>query len=476
MNTAKLEYDTVDIKIYEWVNNNYDASKAVFSRSVNKDQANSLDIKLIIGKSYFFSVSYLKSGATIYSSETCIAEDHKKSRVYGPIKPTGNDVSVYVCNDSNQNQSGTVSLSEQQYKSKFKGFMHGVIFGNFTGLITEVDKTRSPFYTEQDWGKPDSIKQEGRTFSNLIQYWVETSDRYKSDDDTAIEMIYLKAIHDSPNLVLTGQEIRTAWLNGIDPNWVWWSNKHAYTLMQQSKIPPATTDSRFGEKIDAQLTTEIIGLLAAGKPNLAVKMGTLPVQTTASGSAASIALFYIKMHALAGKTTKPTLTSLAEQSKSTLTGYALKMYDHVKQLHSSGKTWTQARDEIYERYQRASGTDGYTYQNEFDAGINFACSLVSLFWGNSSLLTTVKIGSLCGWDSDNPTATWAGLIGFIEGEESIKAQIKSAKPSNYSGGNLPSSYNIGQTTKIEEVWTLDQISTWAWNIYQRAQNDKTTSE
>ena len=33
---------------------------------------------------------------------------------------------------------------------------------------------------------------------------------------------------------------------------------------------------------------------------------------------------------------------------------------------------------------------------------------------------TIKIGTLAGWDSDNPTATWGGLIGFIIGKEGIE--------------------------------------------------------
>ena len=56
----------------------------------------------------------------------------------------------------------------------------------------------------------------------------------------------------------------------------------------------------------------------------------------------------------------------------------------------------------------------------FAAGINFASSLVSLFYGEGDLKETIKIGSLAGWDSDNPTATWGGLIGFMLGKEGVE--------------------------------------------------------
>ena len=56
----------------------------------------------------------------------------------------------------------------------------------------------------------------------------------------------------------------------------------------------------------------------------------------------------------------------------------------------------------------------------FDALINFAASLVSLFHGQGDIARTIQIGSLVGWDSDNPTATWGGLLGFMLGLEGVK--------------------------------------------------------
>ena len=60
----------------------------------------------------------------------------------------------------------------------------------------------------------------------------------------------------------------------------------------------------------------------------------------------------------------------------------------------------------------------------FAAGINFASSLVSLFYGEGDLIETIKIGVLAGWDSDNPTATWGGLLGFMYGKEGIESAFE----------------------------------------------------
>ena len=55
--------------------------------------------------------------------------------------------------------------------------------------------------------------------------------------------------------------------------------------------------------------------------------------------------------------------------------------------------------------------------------INFAAGMVSLFYGQGDYKRTVQIGVLCGWDSDNPTATWGGLLGFLIGIDVVKNQF-----------------------------------------------------
>lgn len=102
------------------------------------------------------------------------------------------------------------------------------------------------------------------------------------------------------------------------------------------------------------------------------------------------------------------------------------MFDYSRKLYESGITWEQTRDSIYYRYQ-VQQKDSYDITSKnlycngcFAAGINFASSLVSLFYGEGDLKKTIQIGTLAGWDSDNPTATWGGLIGFMIGKDGIE--------------------------------------------------------
>ena len=102
------------------------------------------------------------------------------------------------------------------------------------------------------------------------------------------------------------------------------------------------------------------------------------------------------------------------------------MYDFVVEQHASGVTWEEARDALHEKYQ-VRQEDGYDWSTRdeschgcFAAGINFGASVVSLLYGEGNLVETIKIGALAGWDSDNPTATWGGLLGFMLGREGVE--------------------------------------------------------
>ena len=97
---------------------------------------------------------------------------------------------------------------------------------------------------------------------------------------------------------------------------------------------------------------------------------------------------------------------------------------------------------IYNKYQ-VKQEDGYDITSKnlhcngcFAAGINFAASVISLLYGEGDIKKTIKIGTLCGWDSDNPTSTWGGLIGFMIGKDGIEKSF---------GRKFGESYNIHRT-------------------------------
>lgn len=347
--------------------------------------------------------------------------------------------------------SDTLALDKAAYANQLEGFWLGACIANWTGLVTEMDKIGNigaiqtgRFYTREDWGQPDQpsifTPDTPSALSRTIDFVFRGPDSlWGADDDTDIEYMYQHLLATHQTAILTPEQIRDGWLRHIrkeEENYLWVSNQQAFDLMQEGVLPPRTSDpdlNEHWEMIDAQLTTELFGLLAPGRPDIALKMAYLPVRTSAGGQAALISEFYIVMHALAPlinteKPLGPQLVQVADSARAHLpdTGYAARMYDFVKAKYASGIPWEQARDSIYQRYQ-VEQRDGYEITSQdlycngcFAAGINFASSLVSLFYGEGDLRETIKIGVLCGWDSDNPTATWGGLLGFILGKKDVE--------------------------------------------------------
>jgi hypothetical protein len=265
--------------------------------------------------------------------------------------------------------------------------------------------------------------------------------------------MYQHLLYKNKTSILSGEQIRDGWLHhiysqkeetpfgkdseGNYENFLWVSNQQAYNLMEENGLmPPETGMPQFNghfDMIDAQLTTEIFGLFAPARPDIALKMAYLPIRNTAWENAAWIAEFYVIMHSLASS--KPDEVSMnehimwmADEARKHLPNdsYAAGMYDFVLARYLAGVPWEQARDEIYIRYQLEQ-QDGYDLTSRnlycngcFAAGINFAASLVSLFWGEGDIKETIKIATLAGWDSDNPAATWGGLLGFMIGRHGVE--------------------------------------------------------
>ncbi|MEM9919727.1 MAG: ADP-ribosylglycohydrolase family protein [Bacteroidota bacterium] len=341
-------------------------------------------------------------------------------------------------------------ISRADYQDRLYGFWLAQCIANWTGLITEMDKIGGEgkdgkcagFYTREDWGQPDQPNLwNSNNYSDTIDFlFVDEGGIWGADDDTDIEYIYQHLLYTEQTSVLTGEQIRDGWLKHIkkeEENFLWVSNQTAFDLMQQGLVPPQTSDPARNpnyEMIDAQLTTEIFGFFAPAHPKVALKMAYLPIRTSARQEAAWIAEFNVIMYslAIAAKeewSMKEKIFRMAEVARRQLPNdsYAAKMYDYVKGKYEEGVPWEEARDSLHQRYQ-VEQRDGYEWSTKdkncngcFAAGINFGASIVSLLYGEGDLKETIKIGVLAGWDSDNPTATWGGLLGFMLGRRGVEA-------------------------------------------------------
>lgn len=379
--------------------------------------------------------------------------------------------------ESNEEYTKDVfNVSRSNYLEKLHGFWLGQSIANWTGLVTEMDKVGTketmPFYTDDDWGKPDlkAIWGEYVPHSQMINfYFVYKGEPWGADDDTDIEYMYQYLFEKNHTSKLTAEQIRAGWLEHIyseedaplfkkfpntvaqKENFLWESNQQARILMEKGILPPLTSEPDNNKKymmIDAQLTTEIFGLLAPARADVALQIANLPIRTSARNDAQWASEFYVIMHSLAS-VVDPSLSMqsqtlwLAQQARTHMPAVSsiAKMYDFVKDSFDNNpdkNDWEKTRDAVYQHYQLTEH-DGYRYHDPFEAGINYVASLVSLFYGQGDIVRTVQIGTLVGWDSDNPTATWGGLLGFMLGKKGVEQAFKK--------DNLSETYWIHRTRR-----------------------------
>ncbi|MDC6389221.1 ADP-ribosylglycohydrolase family protein [Maribacter sp. PR1] len=365
------------------------------------------------------------------------------------------------------------AIPRSEYANKLYGFWLAECIANWTGLVTEMDKIGNigeiktgDFYTREDWGTSDLPNiWSGDTPSDLsetIDFVFRGEDEvWGADDDTDLEYMYQHLLYTNKTSVLTGKQIQEGWLKHMkheEENYLWVANQRALELMLTGIVPPETSDpeiskdsiyDNYYEMIDAQLTTEIFGLFAPSRPDVALEMAQMPILTTARENAKWISEFYVIMYSLASAvdqdlSKKEQTQWMAAEARKRLPNdsYSAKMYDFVKSRYDANVPWEQARDDVYTRYQ-VNQEDGYDITSKnifcngcFVGGINFAASIVSLLYGEGDLKETIKIGVLSGWDSDNPTATWGGLLGFMYGKEGVE---------NTFGRKFSEKFNIHRT-------------------------------
>ena len=363
------------------------------------------------------------------------------------IKYTFIIAAIILINTSCSSRLNEMVIDKNQYRDQLEGFWLGQCIANWTGLITEGDKIGIPvdgkgggFYTRENWGGIDHPNIWGsNNYSETIDFIYAAKDSiWGADDDTDIEYMYQELLIENNTLFLDGEQIRAGWLNHIyknEENYLWVSNQRAFDLMQEGIVPPDTSDPKnnpFYEMIDAQLTTEIFGLYAPGNPETSLSMSYLPIRTSARENAAWIAEFYVIMHSLATypseyNSIKEKTQWMASRAREHLpdSSYAAKMYDFVLNHYQNNTKWEKTRDLLHEKYQ-INQDDNYFWSTKdescngcFAAGINFGASIISLLYGEGYIKETIKIAVLSGWDSDNPAATWGGLLGFMIGKKGI---------------------------------------------------------
>ncbi len=322
--------------------------------------------------------------------------------------------------------SAQVTIDRADYERRLRGMWLGECIANWTGLQTEGVRPAPPFFTDADWEPP----------LGTGGYHFVLQDPWFADDDTDIEYVYLHLMTQHQTTTLTPVQIRDGWIDHVN-TFIWVSNAEARRIMGTYGLCPPITGmghANVGSSmIDAQLTTEFFGALAPGMPHKALAMADLPIHTTADGQAAHAAQFFAVLYSLA--TQVPAGLSPRDR--------ALWLIDHARAyIPDSSKTagivdfvrnsyltnpnpgnWAYTRDAIADRYQTNAFNNGFIFRAWFESSVNFANGVMLLLYSEGDFKRALQIGTLGGWDSDNPTATMGGLYGLMLGDDGIAAQF-----------------------------------------------------
>lgn len=313
------------------------------------------------------------------------------------------------------------AIDRALYRDALRGMWLATCIANWTGLRTEGAKTAPPFFTDEAWGQPLG----GVPLDFVFQ------DPWGADDDTDIEYVYLHLLNHHETSFLSSAQITAGWILHIN-EYIWVSNKRARDLMALGTFPPATGMGGANQHwlmIDAQLTTEMFGAVAPGMPAMALDMALLPMLTTSGGHATLASQYHAVLYALAarapaGLTGRDLVTWIAEEARRYVPDGS-KTADIVDFVLASflanpdPDDWESTRDAYHDRYQANAAANGFVYRAWYESSINFASSILALLYGEGDLKRSIQVGTLSGWDSDNPTATVGGLLGLLQGIDGV---------------------------------------------------------
>ena len=332
-----------------------------------------------------------------------------------------------------QPPQGAIELDRDRYHDQIEGFWLAQCIANWTGLQTEGRRNEPPFYTDADWPL---------TFDGRSLRFITDQDPWKADDDTDFEYVYAHLMHLHQRPDLTPTQIREGWIQHIN-DFIWVSNARARELMERGVTPPATSIPAANTlylRIDAQLTTEFFGILAPGMPHAALQLANTPILTTARSHAAHASQYFVVLHALGAVRGQNALNPVGiEQLVEDALDYipqTSKAHDIVNLVLSDYRAnpnksdWERTRDLLAQVFMINDAANGYDYQNWTESSINFGSAIVCLLYGQGDLKETIRIGTLTGWDSDNPTATMGGLIGLMLGADAVRDQFPGETISN----------------------------------------------
>lgn len=260
-------------------------------------------------------------------------------------------------------------------------------------------------------------------------------DQWSTDDDTHVEWLDLHIL-ETYGLSPTYEQIRDEWVDHLNGD-IWVATRAARDLMDDGVLPPQTGrppgNPEGAWAMDAQLETELFGLLNPGRPAHAREQARFFAQVTSVGPAVDASAFYAHLYAMAFHESDPAVLIAHAREAEVDGSIVAPIVDDVVGWHRDHPDdWRATRARIRDRYD---------VDPEFwGSRVNFATTVMALLYGNGDLRTTLDIAGLAGWDADNNMTTAAGLIAITIGADALPEPFRSATDVYFNedlSGDLP---------------------------------------
>ncbi len=307
------------------------------------------------------------------------------------------------------------ALDEATYRDKVHGSWVATMVANFSGLDLQGVWLDAP-------GPGNSI--------DLL-----SPDQWSTDDDTHVEWLDLHIL-ETYGLNPTYRQIRDEWVDHLNGD-IWVATRAARDLMDQGVVPPETGSVQLNPdgawSMDAQLETELFGLINPGRPTRAREQARFFANVTNRGPAVDASAFYAHMYSMAFDISDVQTLIAQARAAEPEDSIVAPIVDAVVSWHdASPNDWRQTRERIRVAYD----TDPEWWASR----VNFATTIMALLYGEGDLRRTVDIAGLAGWDADNNMTTSAGLLGVIIGFDDLPEPFASASDTYFNedlSGDLP---------------------------------------
>lgn len=330
-------------------------------------------------------------------------------------------------NGENTEAIADIGLTEQAYLDAVHGSWVATMVANHSGLPIEGIWLDEP-------GPGDSIE-------------LLLLDQWSTDDDTHVEWLDLH-IMETHGLEPSFDQIRDEWVDHLNGD-IWVATRRARDLMDEGIVPPETGMAELNPEgawaMDAQLETELFGLIAPGNADEARRRARRFGSVTSSGPALDASAFYAHLYSSAfGNSDVSELIDEARAHEPDGSIVAPIVDDVRSWVEQNPDDWRATRALIGEKYD----TDPEWWASR----VNFAVTVMALLYGEGDLTETVTIAGLAGWDADNNMTTSAGLVGLIIGFDDLPEPWSSATDIYFNedlSGDLPqfdSVLNISERT------------------------------